>query len=250
MNLDVAGLPRAPAAQSPGKWPPPDASRGDARAREGALMTTRTGHQPPRRTSACPQPDCRHVAFRVTITPITPATRACTEYTATTLTSAPAGAHQVHARHEHAHGDGCSHLAVPHVITPTTTDGHRHASHEGRWDDPGRPGRYRPTSPPESRSPWPLAGLSPRPKPTIGQSRAVGVAWTTSRPVQHSAVGRLPMVRGAPTASASPPLPTDRPACSWPPAGAQKWPIGALLAIPAPDNPQAHTRRSGTTPCS
>src|SRR5258708_7523147 len=82
------------------------------------------------------------------------------------------GAHQVHAGHGHAHDEGCGHLAVPRVITPTTSTmgtGTRATRVTGTITD--RPGGYRLTSPPVSRSPWPLAGLSPRPKPALGQSR-------------------------------------------------------------------------------
>jgi len=70
----------------------------------------------------------------------------------------------------------------PHVITPTTTDGHRHASHEGHRGD------HRPARPLPAYQPGLSAdrhghrqGLSPRPKPAIGKSRAVGVDNLTSR---------------------------------------------------------------------
>ena len=85
----------------------------------------------------------------------------------------------------------------------------------------GRPGRYRLTSPACQQIAMATGRASAharsRPLASLGQW-----AWTTSRPVQHPAVGRLPIVRGGPTASASPPLPTDRPAYSWPPAGARR----------------------------
>ncbi|MGA2306203.1 MAG: zinc transporter permease [Acidimicrobiales bacterium] len=45
-------------------------------------------------------------------------------------------AHLEHADHTHVHGDGCGHVAVPHGDhVDYVHDGHRHASHEGHWDD-------------------------------------------------------------------------------------------------------------------
>jgi len=145
-------------------------------------MTTQAGHQPPRRSSACPQPDCGHVAFRVTITPITPPTRPCTEIH---------GDYVDRVRGRRASGScrarACARRRLrpprrPHVITPTTTDGHRHASHEGHRGD------HRPARPLPANQPGLSAdrhghrqGLSPRPKPAIGKSRAVGVDNLTSR---------------------------------------------------------------------
>ncbi len=38
--------------------------------------------------------------------------------------------------HTHVHGDGCGHVAIPrgdHV--DYVHDGHRHAAHDGHWDD-------------------------------------------------------------------------------------------------------------------
>ena len=44
--------------------------------------------------------------------------------------------HQQHARHEHTHGPGCGHVAVPHgEHTDYVHDGHRHADHDGHWDE-------------------------------------------------------------------------------------------------------------------
>ncbi|MFF9494431.1 hypothetical protein [Streptomyces flaveolus] len=41
-----------------------------------------------------------------------------------------------HAEHAHAHGEGCGHVTVPHGDhTDYVHDGHRHAAHEGHWDD-------------------------------------------------------------------------------------------------------------------
>ena len=220
--ISISLVSRAPWRPSaPGKWPPRDASRGDARAREGALMTTQTGHQPPRRSSACPRPDCGHVGFRVTITPITPPTRPCAEYTATTLTECAGGAHQVHAGHGHAHGEGCGHLGVPHVITPTTTDRHRHASHEGHRDD-HRPARPLPAYQPACEQIGMAAGR-PQPTPEAG-SWPVSGKWarTTSRPVQHSAVWPIAYGPRRPHGLGKSAPPTDHPACSWPPAEARR----------------------------
>ena len=55
--------------------------------------------------------------------------------------------HQEHASHAHAHGPDCGHTEVPHgddcghesVLhgdhVDYVHDGHRHARHEGHWDD-------------------------------------------------------------------------------------------------------------------
>jgi hypothetical protein len=44
--------------------------------------------------------------------------------------------HCTHDAHAHAHGEGCGHVAVPHGDhTDYVHDGHRHAAHEGHWDD-------------------------------------------------------------------------------------------------------------------
>ena len=82
------------------------------------------------------------MAFRVTITSITPTTRPCTEYAAATLAECAVSAHQVHAAHEHPHSEGCGHLGVSHVITPTTSTigtGTRATKVTGTTTD--RPGR-------------------------------------------------------------------------------------------------------------
>ena len=44
--------------------------------------------------------------------------------------------HPVHDEHAHAHGSGCGHVAVDHGDhTDFLHDGHRHASHDGHWDE-------------------------------------------------------------------------------------------------------------------
>nr|WP_164737670.1 hypothetical protein [Streptomyces luteoverticillatus] len=45
-------------------------------------------------------------------------------------------AHTSHANHTHEHGAECGHVAVPHGDhVDYVHDGHRHARHEGHWDD-------------------------------------------------------------------------------------------------------------------
>ncbi|HTQ94555.1 MAG TPA: hypothetical protein VMK84_34200 [Streptosporangiaceae bacterium] len=45
-------------------------------------------------------------------------------------------AHTEHAGHEHAHGEDCGHVAVPHAgHTDYVHDGHRHAAHAGHYDE-------------------------------------------------------------------------------------------------------------------
>ncbi|MCL7368379.1 hypothetical protein [Streptomyces ardesiacus] len=44
--------------------------------------------------------------------------------------------HQPHPAHDHAHGEGCGHVAVPHGDhMDYVHDGHRHAAHDDHWDD-------------------------------------------------------------------------------------------------------------------
>ncbi len=44
--------------------------------------------------------------------------------------------HRTHEDHEHQHGEGCGHVAVPHGDhVDYIHDGHRHAAHEGHWDE-------------------------------------------------------------------------------------------------------------------
>ncbi|GAA2906337.1 hypothetical protein GCM10010478_00990 [Streptomyces erythrogriseus] len=44
--------------------------------------------------------------------------------------------HHPHSGHAHAHGEGCGHVAVPHGDhMDYVHDGHRHAAHQGHWDD-------------------------------------------------------------------------------------------------------------------
>ncbi|MZE69211.1 zinc transporter permease [Streptomyces sp. SID5789] len=47
--------------------------------------------------------------------------------------------HQPHPGHEHVHGEGCGHVALPHGdhvdYVDYVHDGHRHAAHDGHWDD-------------------------------------------------------------------------------------------------------------------
>ncbi|GGK91807.1 hypothetical protein [Streptomyces flaveus] len=44
--------------------------------------------------------------------------------------------HLAHENHTHAHGKDCGHVAIPHGDhTDYVHDGHRHAAHEGHWDD-------------------------------------------------------------------------------------------------------------------
>ncbi len=44
--------------------------------------------------------------------------------------------HPVHQGHDHVHGDGCGHPAIPHGDhTDYDHDGHRHAAHDGHWDE-------------------------------------------------------------------------------------------------------------------
>jgi len=41
-----------------------------------------------------------------------------------------------HADHEHVHGEGCGHETVPHGDhVDYLHDGHRHAAHEGHYDE-------------------------------------------------------------------------------------------------------------------
>lgn len=48
--------------------------------------------------------------------------------------SAPA--HTEHAGHEHSHGEGCGHVAVPHQDNVDYVhEGHRHAGQDGHWDE-------------------------------------------------------------------------------------------------------------------
>ncbi len=50
--------------------------------------------------------------------------------------SHPSGGHDVHAGHDHAHGEGCGHEAVTHGDhTDYVHDGHRHSFHDGHWDE-------------------------------------------------------------------------------------------------------------------
>ena len=45
-------------------------------------------------------------------------------------------AHTEHAAHDHAHGEGCGHVAVPHDgHTDYVHDGHRHAVHSAHYDE-------------------------------------------------------------------------------------------------------------------
>jgi DNA-binding transcriptional ArsR family regulator len=51
-----------------------------------------------------------------------------------TTMSAPA--HTTHTDHEHAHGEGCGHVAFPHADhVDYAHDGHLHRSHDGHWDE-------------------------------------------------------------------------------------------------------------------
>ena len=44
--------------------------------------------------------------------------------------------HETHADHQHDHGEGCGHEAVPHDDhTDFVHDGHRHFAHAGHWDE-------------------------------------------------------------------------------------------------------------------
>lgn len=44
--------------------------------------------------------------------------------------------HRIHDSHSHMHGEGCGHVAVPHGDhVDYVHDGHRHAEHQGHWDD-------------------------------------------------------------------------------------------------------------------
>ncbi|MDN8578861.1 zinc transporter permease [Corynebacterium bovis] len=44
--------------------------------------------------------------------------------------------HATHTDHDHQHGPGCGHVAVPHDDhVDYIHDGHRHAFHDGHWDD-------------------------------------------------------------------------------------------------------------------
>lgn len=44
--------------------------------------------------------------------------------------------HQSHENHEHKHGPGCGHVAIPHGDhVDYVHDGHRHAAHDGHWDE-------------------------------------------------------------------------------------------------------------------
>lgn len=41
-----------------------------------------------------------------------------------------------HSADEHAHSTGCGHVAVPHGDhVDYAHDGHRHADHQGHWDE-------------------------------------------------------------------------------------------------------------------
>ena len=44
--------------------------------------------------------------------------------------------HHQHTGHEHTHGPGCGHVAVPHGDhTDYVHDGHLHTAHDGHWDE-------------------------------------------------------------------------------------------------------------------
>jgi hypothetical protein len=44
--------------------------------------------------------------------------------------------HQEHTAHEHDHDENCGHARVRHGDhVDYLHDGHRHAAHEGHWDD-------------------------------------------------------------------------------------------------------------------
>jgi hypothetical protein len=44
--------------------------------------------------------------------------------------------HDVHAGHEHQHGEDCGHETVDHGDhTDYVHDGHRHFFHDGHWDE-------------------------------------------------------------------------------------------------------------------
>ncbi|MGW4490834.1 hypothetical protein [Streptomyces sp. NPDC004376] len=44
--------------------------------------------------------------------------------------------HVVHEGHDHQHGEGCGHVSVPHEEhVDYVHGGHRHAAHDGHWDD-------------------------------------------------------------------------------------------------------------------
>lgn len=44
--------------------------------------------------------------------------------------------HLEHIAHDHTHGEGCGHVAVPHDDhVEYVHERHRHAVHEGHWDD-------------------------------------------------------------------------------------------------------------------
>jgi hypothetical protein len=45
-------------------------------------------------------------------------------------------AHKEHVGHDHAHGEGCGHVAVPHGDhVDYVHDSCRHAAHEGHYDE-------------------------------------------------------------------------------------------------------------------
>jgi DNA-binding transcriptional ArsR family regulator len=44
--------------------------------------------------------------------------------------------HTTHDGHDHAHGEGCGHVAVPHADhVDYVHDGHLHVAHDGHWDE-------------------------------------------------------------------------------------------------------------------
>jgi hypothetical protein len=48
----------------------------------------------------------------------------------------PFGGHAVHERHDHIHGEGCGHVAVPHGDhVDYIHDGCRHAVHNDHYDE-------------------------------------------------------------------------------------------------------------------
>lgn len=45
-------------------------------------------------------------------------------------------AHKIHENHDHEHGEGCGHVAVPHGDhVDYVHDGHLHHKHEDHWDE-------------------------------------------------------------------------------------------------------------------
>ncbi|MFC6317052.1 hypothetical protein [Corynebacterium gerontici] len=44
--------------------------------------------------------------------------------------------HEIHQDHEHTHGEGCGHVAIPHGDhIDYLHDGHLHHKHEDHWDE-------------------------------------------------------------------------------------------------------------------